>query len=375
MGCPSHFDILFNNQQPDHVYFKDEPVLCMSRQQLVDSVQNFLSHFPGTTLYAVKCNPHSAVITALVELGITHFDTASLAEIQFVKSISPAAKCYFNHPIKTRGAIYAAYYNYGVRDFVIDSREEWEKLMGEIPVEDITVQFRIDAETGSKTYDFSQKFGMRPQDVPVLATELLSKGIDWALSFHVGSQCEDPYAFSKALKSCQEIIENVEKKPAYVNVGGGFPGNYPHSNVPRLQNYFDQMTQMKNKFHLPPLLCEPGRALVCHAGALIVQILARKQDRLYLNDGVYGALGEVNYARLRLNTRAVSAHRQLNHHHREFVIFGPTCDSFDTLEQKFQLPDNVDEGDWIVIFDLGAYSTALSSQFNGFKSDTVHFLN
>lgn len=361
-STPSKLDIEF---------FSDDPVLCIKKSILQEAARKFLTGFPGRTLYAVKCNPHPIIIRTLINAGIKNFDTASLEEIRLVKSIDEHATCYFNHPIKTRRAIYEAYYTYEVKDFVIDSVEEWNKISTEIDTFDITVQLRMNAITGSNIYDFNHKFGMEADALSILAHKISNQGVDWALSFHVGSQCENPDAFIKTLYKCNSIIKKIHTPPKYINVGGGFPGYYPNSQAPELTEYFIKIDQVQKDLLLPDLFCEPGRALVCHAGELIVRVVARKEKKLYLNDGIYGALGELNYAKLKLRITAIRDKHTFSNTFCDFTIFGPTCDSFDTLDSKFYLPEDIAEGDWIIISDLGAYSTSLSSNFNGFCSNKV----
>lgn len=349
----------------------DEPILCISKKCLKLAVQNFTLKFDGTTLYAIKCNPHPFVILSLFEMGIKDFDVASLREIEVIKSLIPQAKCYFNHPIKTRKAITSAYYDYGIRDFVVDSREELKKLTDQIKENDFTVQFRLNTRSGSLIYDFAHKFGMTSNEIIDNIHIIKEKKLNWALSFHVGSQCENPFSYMEALVICRKIIDQVKMMPDYINVGGGFPGYYPERKIIDINRYFEIISQAKKDLDLPLLLCEPGRALVCHAGKLIVQVVLRKGNKLYINDGVYGSLGEIDYANLRLNVKPVNPNKTFSDTNEEFTIFGPTCDSYDVLEYKFCLPNNIDEGDWVQISDLGAYSTSLTSKFNGFSSDKI----
>jgi ornithine decarboxylase len=51
---------------------------------------------------------------------------------------------------------------------------------------------------------------------------------------------------------------------------------------------------------------------------------------------------------------------------RGFVLWGPTCDSADRMQGPFWLPEDVREGDWIEIGQIGAYGACLRTAFNGF---------
>ena len=45
------------------------PVYCLAPRVLEQSARRFLEDFPGRVLYAVKCNPHPRVLTALYDAG------------------------------------------------------------------------------------------------------------------------------------------------------------------------------------------------------------------------------------------------------------------------------------------------------------------
>jgi len=54
-------------------------------------------------------------------------------------------------------------------------------------------------------------------------------------------------------------------------------------------------------------------------------------------------------------------------------LWGPTCDSMDCVYQKYQLP-NLSVGDWLVFEDMGAYTMAAGSDFNGFQKPGCHYI-
>jgi len=119
-----------------------------------------------------------------------------------------------------------------------------------------------------------------------------------------------------------------------------------------------------------PLLCEPGRGLVADAASLITQVHLRKDNHLYLNEGIFGSLSEIVYGDLRPPLKAIRLNGQLSNEMGPFTLFGPTCDSTDVVPHQFALPKNIAEGDWIEVGGIGAYSNALQSSFNGFTTDT-----
>ena len=58
-----------------------------------------------------------------------------------------------------------------------------------------------------------------------------------------------------------------------------------------------------------------------------------------------------------------------------FDLFGPTCDSIDSMPGPHWLPADADEGDWVEVGMMGAYSNALRTGFNGFCSEKLAILS
>lgn len=54
-------------------------------------------------------------------------------------------------------------------------------------------------------------------------------------------------------------------------------------------------------------------------------------------------------------------------------IWGPTCDGLDRIVEQCDLPD-LQVGDWLVFENMGAYTVAASSTFNGFQRPDIHYV-
>ena len=99
----------------------------------------------------------------------------------------------------------------------------------------------------------------------------------------------------------------------------------------------------------------------------MVQVQARRGDALYINDGVYGSLADAGALAFRYPVRCLRPEGEApDDVLRGFTFFGPTCDSADAMRGPFHLPADIGEGDWIEIFQLGAYGACLRTGFNGF---------
>ena len=351
------------------------PVLCLRPAILKRNAQRFIELFPGRVMYAVKCNPHPLVIQSLYAAGIHDFDTASLSEIGQVMESHADATCYYMHPVKGRASIKMARAAYGIEYFAVDHQAELEKILDEIAAPGIGIVVRLRTEiTGDSVYDLSTKFGCEGSEASDLLRMARVAGCNTGLTFHVGSQCRNPHAFLAGLSRVGAIISESGIVPNLIDVGGGFPAQYSGLNVPPLTDYMTAIRDGLATLALPastPVFCEPGRALVADACSLIVQILLRKEDRLYINDGIYGSLSEMFLSKLRMPVTVVGRTVAPSDRLAPFTLFGPTCDSLDVIPGTFDLPDDLQEGDWLEIHQLGAYSNALATHFNGFYPETM----
>ena len=113
---------LVNSLKPDY------PVYCIRTEEIKKSVKFFKANFPGKILYAVKTNPHEKVIKQIISNGVNDFDVASLNEIKLIHKINPGANLHFMHTIKSKESIASAYFEYGVKSFSLDNKEELRKI-------------------------------------------------------------------------------------------------------------------------------------------------------------------------------------------------------------------------------------------------------
>lgn len=352
----------------------EEPLHCLRPAAVTAAARAFVAAFPGDVLYAVKCNAEPTMLRAIAAGGVTHFDCASEAEVRLVRTLFPDAAIHFMHPVKSRGAIRAAWGQHGVRDFVLDADGELTKILEETGggAGDLGLVVRLALPKGSAAYDLSGKFGAAPAEAAALLRAARPHAARLGLSFHVGSQCLDPAAWTRALALAAEVIAAAGVAVEIVDVGGGFPVAYPGSEPPALAAFMEAIRA--GAALLPPgvrLWAEPGRALVAGGASVVVQVQARRGDALYVNDGVYGALSDAGAPGFRFPHRLVRPDGEpASAVTRDFTLFGPTCDSADVMRGPWSLPADVREGDWIEVGQLGAYGTALRTAFNGF--DRAH---
>jgi ornithine decarboxylase len=355
----------------------EQSVQCMLPDNLAHAARTFVEHFPGPALYAVKANPDPYVLQRLYAAGIHHFDVASLNEVKLLRRLFPDAHLAFMHPVKSREAIRVAYFNYGVRDFVIDTFEEMHKILEETKVAaDLSIIVRIDMPKGSAACPLAGKFGCVPDVAVSLLRDADKVANKVGLSFHVGSQTLDPASYAEAIRRAGEIVRQSGVALDIFNVGGGFPIPELGMEVPPLTEFFGVIKAEIDKLKLPKtcqIWSEPGRSLSGTGTILLVRVELRKGDILYINDGSFGNMFEVTSMGWKNTVHLIRPPRRGRKASSKalvpFRFYGPTCDSVDYMPGPFMLPDDVCEGDWIAVMGMGSYMAASQSSFNGFYSD------
>jgi ornithine decarboxylase len=348
----------------------EEPLHCLRPATIAGAARAFLASFPGQALYAVKCNPEPAVLRALWQGGVRHFDCASIAEVRLVRSMFAEADIHFMHPVKPRGAIREAWQRHSVRDFVLDSAEELAKLLEETGgnAGDLGLVVRIALPKGMAVYDLSGKFGAAAEDAVALLRAARPHAARLGVSFHVGSQCLEPSAYARAVALAAQVIRKAGVAVDILDVGGGYPVAYPDVVPPPLGAFTTAIAIAVAEQGLGGLAlwAEPGRALVAGGTSVVVQVQHRRGDTLFVNDGVYGALSDAGVPGFRFPARLVRPGGESGSPLVPFTFYGPTCDSADHMKGPFLLPADMREGDWIELGQLGAYGASLRTAFNGF---------
>ena len=366
-------DELVNELKPDY------PVYCIRPESIKKSTSFFRDHFPGTVLYAVKTNPNERIIKQIISNGIKNFDVASLNEIKLIKKISSDANLFFMHTVKSKESISSSYFDYGVKSFALDNKDELRKILDATnQAKDLNLFLRIAISNEHAEIDLSRKFGALPSEALGLLRLCKDNSKKLGISFHVGSQCMHKISYSKGIKEIGNIIRKTKIIPDVINVGGGFPSIYPDLNPEPLKNYIEEIKKSLKELKLqklPQIICEPGRAMVAESGSTIVKVLLRKKNNLYINDGTYGSLFDAGVPNFVLPSKMITNGRVHSKKLTAFKFFGPTCDSLDFMKGPFLLPNNIKEGDYIELGQLGAYGLTFRTKFNGFYSNEIYELN
>lgn len=358
----------------------DHPSFLFSDRILRDCAATFKAGFDGLVTYAVKANPSAHILSVLSDEGLQAFDVASVNEMALVADLAPHAAMHYNNPIKSRREITAAWETYKVKSYAIDNLAQLDQLQAIVPPSrDVEVTVRFKAGKARKSFDFGTKFGVLEDGAIELAREAQARGYAASLCFHVGSQCEDVFAYQRHIEAAGRIATGAGIELKRLNVGGGFPANYPTNSAPPLSEYFELINTTKTEVFgssAPEMIVEPGRAMVTPCTSLVLRVKHKRDGRVvYLNDGAYGALMEVKFMPIIPPVRVYRDGELLTGEEGEFTVFGPTCDSYDVLPQLFPFPKDIDEDDWIEFGLMGAYTQASLTDFNGFSERLQYYVD
>ncbi|HPZ81396.1 MAG TPA: type III PLP-dependent enzyme [Candidatus Atribacteria bacterium] len=352
----------------------DTPLLVISKEKLLHNYRAFQEFFPGIEIfYAVKANPHPLVIRTLKEAG-SSFDVASLQEIELVLShgVPPERMIFANTIKRKKGLRYAR--ETGVDLMTYDNEEELKKIALIYPEARLLV--RIKTPSNGARANLSYKFGAEPDMAPELLFQAQRMGLKpIGISFHVGSPCLNVDNYLYSLQKVREIIEKVagEIPISIIDIGGGFPLDiygegeegslevFSRAIVPHLQQFLGEGYRV---------IAEPGRVIVGSAAFLVTKVIGKALRSgvrwYYLDDGIYGTFSAIPF------DKATFSFFPLRESKEEFpaVLAGPTCDSLDVVAENVLLPP-LELDDLIVVPDIGAYSWASATNFNGFERAQV----
>ncbi len=356
----------------------EKPVYCIRKSSIESAVKFFLKKFSGSVLYAVKTNPNPLVLKTIIDSGIGQFDVASIEEIKAIRNFSHNAKCSYMHTVKSRESIKKAYFDYNVKTFSLDTKDELIKIIESTNnAKDLELFVRVAVSNEHAEIDLSKKFGALTSEAIGLTRLAKQHAKKIGLSFHVGSQCMHPISYSKGITEIGNIIKKTKIIPDYINIGGGFPTIYPDLIPQSLNSYFNEIKKSLENLkikNLPKIICEPGRALVAESGSTIVKVNLRKKQKLYINDGTYGTLFDAGTPNIVYPSKMIkdNSNKIISKKLTAFDFFGPTCDSMDYMKGPFLLPNNIKENDYIELGQLGAYGLTFRTQFNGYYSNEIY---
>ncbi|HET9087612.1 MAG TPA: diaminopimelate decarboxylase [Acidobacteriaceae bacterium] len=356
---------------------------AMHIRQRVGLFTQAFSGLPTTLCYSVKANSNLSILRLLAGMG-TGFDIVSGGELERVRHVAEPAlrRVVFSGVGKTAAEIDAALAA-NILLFNVESAAELDLLeqrarqSGRVA----PVALRVNPDVFAETHPYistglrEHKFGVEMASASALyqraARSEFLKPI--GISVHIGSQIRTAEPFGQALRRVLELVQELRSGQGieiqFIDAGGGVGISYeldqPGTFDPKaaVLAYAAEVRGALTGFD-GQLLLEPGRFIVAQAGALIAQVLYKKQNgsKTFLvtdaamNDLIRPALYQARHSILPLCERTGERAAVVD-------VVGPVCETGDFFARDRELPE-LNSGDCIALLDAGAYGMSLSSNYN-----------
>ena len=361
------------------------PAFIIDHERIRQNYAEFKEELPRVqAYYAVKANSDPEIVRTLYKIGAS-FDVASMPEFMIVHENIK------NLPAKERQDFIwdkIIYANTIKQDQTLreldqykplvtyDNIEELKKIKKYAPHAGLVLRIRV-PNTGSMV-ELSSKFGAHPGEAVDLILEAFNIGlVVEGISFHVGSQCNNFENYIQALQLSSSILKEAESRGHKINIldiGGGFPVRY-NSKVKSFKTLAKKLNTEINRLFPKDMeiLAEPGRFMVANAATLVTKIIGKavrdEKTCYYLDDGVYHTFSGIVFDHCVYPLKSFKDGEK-----KVSAVFGPTCDAFDTISVAEELPE-LEIGDYLYAENIGAYSIASSTYFNGFPPAKVVHIN
>jgi len=231
--------------------------------------------------------------------------------------------------------------------------------------------------TGSMV-ELSSKFGCDSGEAVDLILEAFRLGlVVEGLSFHVGSQCANFENFIQALQIASAVMKESRSRGREIkilDIGGGFPVPYD-AHVRPLEELALKINAEIDRLFAPDIeiLAEPGRYLVATAASSVARVIGKAvrdgRTCYYIDDSVYHTYSGIIFDHCQYRVKAFKRGEP-----SLATVFGQTCDGMDVIVQAEELPE-LEIGDLVYTENIGAYSNASSTWFNGFAPAKIVHVN
>jgi ornithine decarboxylase len=370
------------------------PLFVIDHDELRRNYATFQKYLPRVqAYYAVKANSNPEIVKTLYQAGAS-FDVASMPEFENVyQNIAhlPAKerqdwiwdKIIYANPTKAIETLREL--NPYKPLVTFDNSEEIRKIKKYAPLAGLALRLKV-PNTGAMV-ELSSKFGASPGEAVDLILEADRAGLTVeGISFHVGSQTTNFGNYVAAIELAANIFKEARDRGYHkmnlLDIGGGFPAPYdatvkPFRELAKVINReLDRLFPKNDPAFTKKLeiLAEPGRFMCATAATAVSKIIGKavRDGKLcyYIDDGVYHTFSGVIFDHCHYHLKAFKAGPT-----QICSVFGPTCDALDVVSMAENLPTNLELGDLLYSEQIGAYSHASSTWFNGFPPAAVVHVN
>jgi len=352
------------------------PTYCYSLSQLKKNINNFKKNFKSFSpliCFAVKSNTNINLIREIKKFGLGA-DVVSMGELMMaIKAGINPKKIVFSGVGKTSNEI-----NYAIEKKILlinaESKSEIKEIdrIARLKKKKIQIGIRLNPNTDAKTLSQistgkkENKFGVNEKTfIELVKYYKNSKNIDLkCLSVHIGSQILDYKPYEKMLKVVDKIINKINHKFEYIDLGGGMGVDYALNNKKLNYKKYNIAIRRFLKNNKTKIIFEPGRSIIGTTGTLISKIIyikkSEKKDFIILDAAMNDLMRPALYNAYH---KILPSTKTKKYSNKTYEFVGPICESTDKFVtlKKF---NELKEKDLIVICDVGAYGMSLSSNYN-----------
>ena len=352
------------------------PTYCYSHRRLKENIENFKKNFKSFSpliCFSVKSNTNVNLIKEISKLGLGA-DVVSMGELMIaIKAGIKPKKIVFSGVGKTSNEI-----DYAIDKNILLINAESESEIKEIEriakskKKKVHVGIRLNPNTDAKTLKQistgkkENKFGVNEKTFCELVKYCKGSSniILKCLSVHIGSQILDHRPYEKMLRILGKIINKVNHKFEFIDLGGGMGISYDNNDKKLNYKRYNIAIKKFLKNNKSKIIFEPGRSIIGDTGTLVSKVIYIKKSgrknfviiNAAMNDFMRPALYGASH-------KMLPSIKKNTNSKKTYEVVGPICESTDkfTTLKNFQ---ELEENDFIVICDVGAYGMSLSSNYN-----------
>jgi diaminopimelate decarboxylase len=378
-------------QKPGLIRDEDTTIIFYDLSHLEERIARVISLFPDKTLHAaaIKANPLFRILRHTTSLGLG-LEAASLPELRLAQKTGiPAKRIVFDSPAKTKSELeYALSSGVHVNADSLAELERIDAIQANSPsVSTIGIRINPQIGTGAITTtsvagDYS-KFGVPLKERKL---DLLDSFVTYpwlrGVHIHIGSQgC----SIDLLVKGVAIVIDFINEANQHlrdhrearqidiIDIGGGLPVSYCREDKPvSMEEYCDQVLALLRRCSSTSiqLITEFGRYFHANTGWVASRVeyvkTAGSIDTAIIHCGADLLLRECYRPDdWHHDISVVDRHGRLRSGDitREYVVAGPLCFAGDAIAHGVELPV-IEEGDYVLIHDAGAYTLSMWSRYN-----------
>ena len=354
----------------------ETPIFCYSQKKIKENISNFKKSFKSFSpiiCFSTKSNSNLEILKEIKRNGLGA-DVVSKGELMIaLKAGISSKKIVFSGVGKTRSElIYAIEKN--ILLINCESKSEILEIerIAKLKKKKVDIGIRLNPNTDAKTLKQistgkkENKFGINEKTfIEVSRYIKASKFLNLkCLSVHIGSQILDHKPYQKMINVLDKLIKKMDFSFEYIDLGGGMGIDYKKDNK---KFDFKKYNQIIKKFlvnHKSKIIFEPGRSIIGNTAILVSKILYikenSKKDFIILDAAMNDFMRPALYGAKHKIIPLKKINKITN---KTYDFVGPICETTDKFlsTNKFQ---KLNEKDYIIICDVGAYGTSLSSNYN-----------